>query len=333
MEDGLTFQFLQCTGILLVGVMTLVFSLDVPRSPDYEKFPMPDKYALISSEGILGGVVWCLGNLMTIPIVRRVGIGLGLSLWNGTATVVSFLTSRSTMLGLKPQQLHPLWAGYFGALLGVLSLVAFSYIENCDEDNGESNADHYTEIQDNCESQRQQQQQISSAACRRDSQDRQSEGTESSSDVSTPLLQPESNEDTNILYINLLETVENVTNGRVDVLKNKETRNRTEGVIMCLIAGTLYGFQFVPLTVHSMQYPKPENISDIIYQMRFCFSQFLGIYIMSAAAFLIYCVSRQNRPLILDREAIAPSILSGMLWGMGAMGSMVAVSDLGLGIG
>ncbi|GBG24077.1 Transmembrane protein 144 [Hondaea fermentalgiana] len=349
MGDGMTFQFLQCTGILLVGVMTLVFSLDVPRSPDYEKFPMPDKYALISSEGILGGVVWCLGNLMTIPIVRRVGIGLGLSLWNGTATVVSFAMSRASIIGLKPQTLHPLWAGYFGAFLGVLSLVVFAFIDadgneeadanvdaasghqrictasgdvDCEADchaNGNGDASSYARIENN----------------EQESSRRASAGS-SGTDASTPLLEPipsEIEERVVAMYENLLQTVEDATHGHPEVASDKEARARFEGIVMCLLAGTLYGIQFVPLTVHSMQYPKPENLSDVIYQMRFTFSQFLGIYVTSALAFFLYCFVRKNRPVILAKEAFAPSIVSGMMWGIACMGSMVAVSDMGLGIG
>lgn len=93
MGDGIMFQLFMCVGIMLVGTFTLFFapeedrhvkalirfyinvkrySVDececsIPRADiqgDYDAFPFPDFAVVFSTEGLLGGIVWCIGNLV-----------------------------------------------------------------------------------------------------------------------------------------------------------------------------------------------------------------------------------------------------------------------------
>ena len=86
MGDGVAFNLFMTIGILLVGTLTL---LAAPRDlGDGELRPQLPLFC------VLGGAVWSVGNVCTVPIVSRLGLGLGLALWSGTSIVVAFITGR-----------------------------------------------------------------------------------------------------------------------------------------------------------------------------------------------------------------------------------------------
>lgn len=64
--DGMFFQLMTCIGIWLVG-----FFVNIARN--FPKFyPLP----------LLGGFLWSTGNNTVVPIIKTVGIGLGMIYWN-----------------------------------------------------------------------------------------------------------------------------------------------------------------------------------------------------------------------------------------------------------
>jgi len=70
----------------------------------------------------------------------------------------------------------------------------------------------------------------------------------------------------------------------------------------------------VPLQIHSTQYSKEKGGSDLMSSIRFFFSQFVGIYLTSVFAFVIYIYAKKNNPKLVSSSAVWPSILSGILW-------------------
>jgi len=286
MGDGMHFQFLMCTGILFVGFCTLFLADRVDPGDGYDQFPLPDFRVTFSTEGLLGGMVWALGNMLSVPIIKRIGVGLGISIWSGSSMVLSFALSRMHIFGLEPQELHPTWLAYLGAILGVASLAVFSTVQ--------PNSTAATNAPD-------------------------------SSEALEPLLDGDRAQ----------EQVQ--PGGDVEAQRiprhSKSSTERLQGIFLALVAGVSYGFQFVPLTIHSNQYPKPVNIGNSTYQVRFFFSQFAGIYLTSFIGFKVYCFWKSNKPYLVQSNAAAPIILSGMMWAFACMGSMLAVAELGLGIG
>ncbi len=63
--DGMFFQWILCVGIWLTG---LVVNL-IRDGPKFEPIAM------------IGGVLWCTGNLTVVPIIKLIGMGLGLLIW------------------------------------------------------------------------------------------------------------------------------------------------------------------------------------------------------------------------------------------------------------
>ncbi len=39
---------------------------------------------------VLGGLLWCTGNMMCVPIIQLVGIGLGMLVWGASNLVMGW---------------------------------------------------------------------------------------------------------------------------------------------------------------------------------------------------------------------------------------------------
>ena len=82
------YQFIMCLSIFLFG-----FFLCCIRG-----FPPLAPFATLT------GSLWTLGNLLVIPIIQRVGIGMGLVFWSGSSMFTGWLISVLGGMGLKPQR-------------------------------------------------------------------------------------------------------------------------------------------------------------------------------------------------------------------------------------
>mmetsp|Transcript_15953 Transcript_15953/g.19794 ORF Transcript_15953/g.19794 Transcript_15953/m.19794 type:complete len:338 (+) Transcript_15953:1-1014(+) len=286
MGDGLHFQFLFCCGVLLMGVISLFVSpvRSTDDVTDWDSFPFPDFEAVFSTEGLLGGFVWCCGNLLTVPIIDMVGLGIGQSVWAGTSVAVSYVVGRVSIFGLEPEELSSPGAGVTGLLISLLALVVFSLIQTNEKKKNSSNLEEELLTDSDIEI---------------------TDGYEMSQEMIC----------------------------RNEVLSTGKFSKSKKGVFLALLAGSLYGFQFVPLQIHSNQYKKSDNVSQVLNSMRFFFSQFAGIFLSSVFSFGVYICKTGNKPKLVPNDAVGPSILSGMIWSLGAMSGMVATSELGLTVG
>lgn len=95
---------------------------------------------------------------------------------------------------------------------------------------------------------------------------------------------------------------------------NSEGRNTKKGLIAALVGGLLFGSQLVPLKVGNV--PTED----------FFFSSALGVFIMG---FLILAVKRVG----LTKEGIKMSFLSGVIWNIGNLLSLLSIAIIGLAKG
>ena len=95
MKDGIHFHFIFCLGVLLVAICTLVLSkhskdLTSHSQTEVEEYHFfPTLGIDLHLDGCFVGALWCLGNVMSVPIVQRLGLGVGLSLWAGMLCFVT----------------------------------------------------------------------------------------------------------------------------------------------------------------------------------------------------------------------------------------------------
>lgn len=102
------------------------------------------------------------------------------------------------------------------------------------------------------------------------------------------------------------------------------TQRRILGVVLALLAGSLFGNTFVP-TIYIQGWYEGASQEGLDY----VFSNFVGIWLASTIIFVVYAAFKRNRPNIIDPTAILPALLSGLLWGCAQAAWFVANAALG----
>jgi len=112
--DGMFFQWIMCTAIWVSG-----FLVNVARGfPPFQPLAM------------LGGFLWCSGNVMVVPIVKMIGLSLGLLLWGTVNLIVGWSSGTFGLFGLTKEQVPVPWLNYLGFLMAVLSIAIYVFIKS-----------------------------------------------------------------------------------------------------------------------------------------------------------------------------------------------------------
>jgi len=99
--DGMFYQWVMCAGIFIYGVLLQIILFAHPLgttltdraggiSPaDIHAAAKPDAFSVkLYPSVFLGGALWATGNMMAVPVINAIGLGMGLLLW-GCAPFVS----------------------------------------------------------------------------------------------------------------------------------------------------------------------------------------------------------------------------------------------------
>ncbi|XP_077135521.1 transmembrane protein 144 isoform X1 [Ranitomeya variabilis] len=111
--DGMFFQWILCASIWIVA---LVVNL-ILRCPRFWPLAM------------VGGCVWATGNITVVPIVKTIGLGLGLLLWASTNLLTGWASSRFGLFGINPEEVERPYLNYAGAGLSALSAIIFLFVK------------------------------------------------------------------------------------------------------------------------------------------------------------------------------------------------------------
>ena len=115
--DGIFFSAAMSVGILLVGVATGLFLTSTPTMeiPSFEPL------------AAAGGAMWMMGNLMCPYIIKLIGLGLGLTVWDLSNMLTGWFTGYFGLFGMQKEKNVEIPAMNFaGLILASLSLVFFS---------------------------------------------------------------------------------------------------------------------------------------------------------------------------------------------------------------
>ncbi|KAL1777536.1 transmembrane protein 144 [Sigmodon hispidus] len=112
--DGMFLQWVLCAAIWLVA---LVVNL-ILRAPKFWPFAM------------LGGCIWATGNIAVIPIIKTIGLGLGILIWGSFNTLTGWASSRFGWFGIDPEEVSNPMLNYFGAGLSIVSAFTFLFIKS-----------------------------------------------------------------------------------------------------------------------------------------------------------------------------------------------------------
>eukprot|EP01111_Echinosteliopsis_oligospora_P003919 TRINITY_DN1614_c0_g1_i1.p1 TRINITY_DN1614_c0_g1~~TRINITY_DN1614_c0_g1_i1.p1 ORF type:complete len:337 (-),score=62.16 TRINITY_DN1614_c0_g1_i1:35-1045(-) len=86
MGDGFAFVWIFASAVLIVGIISIFIVGE----------------AIWVYTGLLGGSLWAMGNLCVIPIVKLIGLGLGMLLWCAANLVTGFFVGKFHWFGLPP---------------------------------------------------------------------------------------------------------------------------------------------------------------------------------------------------------------------------------------
>ncbi|XP_041075647.1 transmembrane protein 144-like isoform X2 [Polyodon spathula] len=112
--DGMFFQWILCAAIWIVSLIVNII-LQCPKF-----WPL----------AMLGGVIWATGNITVVPILKTVGLGLGVLIWGSFNLLMGWASSRFGWFGIDPEEVaHPL-LNYSGAGLSLLSALIFFFVKS-----------------------------------------------------------------------------------------------------------------------------------------------------------------------------------------------------------
>ncbi|CAD5213836.1 unnamed protein product [Bursaphelenchus xylophilus] len=270
--DGLFAQWLMCSAIWFVGFGVFLYT----GYQDFYPFAM------------LGGFSWCLGNLITVPIITELGLGLSLLLFSVMNTTTCFLVSTFGLLGTHARPADYMWLNVTGLVLVAAGGVLTSFVKPRPAVVRASG----TQVEE-----------VSR-------KDRKS------------TINIEKSFDTLSTQSDIVEIVDQPDTSR-------SAFRRKIAFLGAFIAGILYGLNMVPIVFIQDN----EDLFDNVKAggMPYVFSQFCGVYLTSTVAFIGYGLFKKNKPLI-NPEVALPSLLCGLMWGVGQTMSIITTEALSQGI-
>ena len=276
--DGIYFQALMACGIWLIGAV--LYSIQCASSPTGA---CPALVPLAS----LGGAVWALSNLLLVPIVGCVGVGICMLTWGCMEMLSGWAVARFGLFGLHAQPVLSPALNSAGVALGVLSLLVLSAATPA----------------------------VSEGADRPG-------GAASGEAARTPLLPPPPSPPPSSPPALFLQQPPpalplGAPEGEGRSLEFWESWSplgkRAFGVGAALLAGCMSGNTFTPvqwIVDHPGRFPgAPQNLLGNL------FSHFTGILFTALACLVAYCGATGSKPWVSSRLTL-PALCSGLCWGL-----------------
>ncbi|XP_023847686.1 transmembrane protein 144 [Salvelinus sp. IW2-2015] len=111
--DGMFFQWVSCASILVVSMIGDL----ILKSPKF--YPL----------AMLGGAVWATGSLTVVPIVKAIGLGLGVCIWGSSSLLMGWISSRFGWFGIEAQDVARPVLNYCGVGLCLLSGLILFFVK------------------------------------------------------------------------------------------------------------------------------------------------------------------------------------------------------------
>ncbi|KAI5628244.1 transmembrane protein 144 precursor [Silurus asotus] len=111
--DGMFFQWVLCAAIWTVALIANI----ILNSPKFWPLAM------------LGGAIWATGNITVVPILKTIGLGLGLLIWASFNLLMGWASSRFGWFGIEAEKVSNPILNYCGAGLCLLSAMVFFFVK------------------------------------------------------------------------------------------------------------------------------------------------------------------------------------------------------------
>uniref|UniRef100_A0A914HCL9 Transmembrane protein 144 n=1 Tax=Globodera rostochiensis TaxID=31243 RepID=A0A914HCL9_GLORO len=290
--DGMVVQWLVCSAIFLIGLLTYIFT----GTPPFQHFAM------------FGGALWAVGNLTAIPIINAIGLGMGILIWGVCGCVVGWAIGRFGLFGLKESVPSSPNLNYAGLVFVIIGGILFALVRPKGKNDVQTVVDSASS-----ELSRQAIPLTESAATGRGTVEERiglvemdGGGAERTAVAVDVVVRPRK------------------SSGGAAVTSTNGLRGRVIGVVFSVFAGVCYGSMFTPV-IYMQHNPQKFN-NPPREAIHYVFSHFSGVYLTSTAVLLFYIGYKNNKPYI-DSRLIFPSFLAGTFWAF-AMLAWFMANDL-----
>lgn len=234
----------------------------------------------MSWRAMLGGFVWCTGNLATVPIIQAIGLAMGLLIWGSSNMLTGWLSGVVGFFGIKKQtaDIKTFWLNIVGMIMCLISVGVSLFVKT---ESGQE-------------------------------EEKKQHGLKSVGSfgvMSTATDQPLIDDGVTTYKHDTLPDSSHLIDGREKswIERMNPTKKRIIGITMALCAGACYGLNFTPAQVDFEKYPGKWDKT-----IELAFSLFCGIYASSTIYFIGYCLI--NKEPKLYPKAIIPGLISGCMW-------------------
>ncbi|XP_067663549.1 transmembrane protein 144-like [Haliotis asinina] len=110
--DGMFFQWVLSNAIIISGVV-----IQTIRLSRFYPFAM------------VGGTIWATGNICVVPIVKTIGLGLGICVWGSVQLLVGWANGRFGLVGVDAEIPNNLTLNYVGVSISFVSTVMYAFVK------------------------------------------------------------------------------------------------------------------------------------------------------------------------------------------------------------
>lgn len=127
--DGIIFQWFMCIGIFFIGMITHFIQCSTTVNEGFLSTGLPSCPQFIPFSAI-GGAIWCISNVLLVPLVNCIGIGLCMMIWGMSEMLIGWLTGRLGLFGVQKEPINDVYLNSIGVALALVSLLVLSMAQS-----------------------------------------------------------------------------------------------------------------------------------------------------------------------------------------------------------
>uniref|UniRef100_A0A8C4QT19 Transmembrane protein 144a n=1 Tax=Eptatretus burgeri TaxID=7764 RepID=A0A8C4QT19_EPTBU len=266
--DGIFFQWVLCAAIWTASLVLNIIRNNPPFWP----------------LAMFGGFLWATGNIAVVPILKTIGLGLGLLIWSTFNLLMGWASSRFGWFGMDPVEVPNKTLNYVGTALSVMRGLIFFFVETTVESTTHN------------------------------------EESEREGFVSSPELDASVNASPPQQVVSV---VPNSDPSWIDKLssRQKHVLGCLLAVVSGLLYGSFF-IPVIYIKNRGLR-NSSYYWGASQFDMDYIFAAFSGIFMTSTVYFLIYCAVMKNNPKLYPK-AILPGFASGIMWAIADMAWFLA---------
>lgn len=286
--DGVFFSWVMSVAILITGMITQCVECYTEKDDGSTACPAFEPFAM------LGGAIWATGNLMVVPIVKTVGLGLGMCVWGSVNMLIGWGQGKFGLFGLKADEISSPGLNYVGVCLTTVAIVVFMFIKPTLTKPGAGGK----KLSDS--------------------------GDEESSENLIAYEKEEGEE-----VGEGAEAADGEGSSWID--RMPVGVRRLFGICTAVASGCFYGLNFTPPSYIAQRAGTPAYPNASSNLVDYVFPHFCGIFAATTVYMLIYAALKKNKPVLFP-EIVIPGFISGSVWSIAQVSWFVANARLSLSI-